>query len=153
MREIKFRAWIDDEYMVFSDMSQTHPYNEDEIFWNMQGGLEISTLNIIDAIIGGEVEQYEAFEVRGGKGDKVFFMQFIGRQDSNYNDLYEGDVIYDHVGRGVIKWWETNNAFKVSYVDGNKGHGKWFADYTLKELESILKIGNIHENKELLCES
>jgi hypothetical protein len=78
--------------------------------------------------------------------------QFIGRRDSNYADLYEGDVIYDHVGRGVIKWWETNNAFKVSYVDGNKGHGKWFADYTLKELESILKIGNIHENKELLCE-
>jgi hypothetical protein len=77
--------------------------------------------------------------------------QFIGRQDNKLIDLYEGDIISDHVGIGVIRWSDRNNSFKVSYVGKNKGQGKWFADFNLKgELESIQKIGTIHQNPKML---
>jgi uncharacterized phage protein (TIGR01671 family) len=136
VREIKFRAW-----------NRTHNYMQD--FNSHKSGI-LYSCGSFDVSSGYDSLDEPTFE--DDTSEEWAIMQFIGRQDSNYADLYEGDVICDHVGRGVIKWWGANNAFKVSYVDGNKGHGKWFADYTLKELESILKIGNIHENKELLCE-
>jgi uncharacterized phage protein (TIGR01671 family) len=128
MREIKYRGW-NKKYSMWI-------YGESN--FSFEAG--VSKLNL------------SAFfkRVSIGEVDEDTVGEFIGRKDSNCTDLYEGDVIYDHVGRGVIKWWEANNAFKVSYVDENKGYGKWFADYNLKELESILKVGNIHQNKELL---
>jgi uncharacterized phage protein (TIGR01671 family) len=128
MREIKFRAW-DLDYKQMDDHFYIHSKG---------------------AVYESANRTYDTPNIEIDENPNLIIMQFIGRQDSNYNDLYEGDVIHDHVGRGVIKWWEANNAFKVSYVDENKGYGKWFADYTLKELESILKVGNIHENPELL---
>jgi uncharacterized phage protein (TIGR01671 family) len=77
-------------------------------------------------------------------------MQFTGMLDANGKEIYEGDVVSDHVGIGVVEYSKKNAAFRVNYCDG---YGKWFIDYTLKgERESIEVIGNIHQNKELLGE-
>jgi hypothetical protein len=84
-------------------------------------------------------------------GQPIELLQYIGL---NYHHcgaaMCEGDIIKDHVGIGVINYWQRNCAFKVSYIAENAGQGKWFCDYILKgELESIELIGNIHENPEL----
>jgi uncharacterized phage protein (TIGR01671 family) len=151
VREIKFRAWIDEEYMVFSDGTQTHPYDDDEIFWNIQGALEISTLNMKDEILGGEVEQYEAFQVRGGNGDEVFFMQFTGLQDKDGVDIYEGDLIKNESGRVCeVVFNEYCAAFDSEVkVDGGRGAEAYGFKNSLWKTHVTI-IGNIHQNPELL---
>ena len=67
-----------------------------------------------------------------------------------YLGLFEGDVINDNVGTGYIEYSERFAGFRVNY--GN-GRCKWFYDYTDSEQGSIERIGNIHQNKELLNDS
>lgn len=79
-------------------------------------------------------------------GQPVTLMQFTGLHDKNGVEIFESDIVQDHIGVGVVEWHSA--AFKVNYRDG---WAKWFYDYTLKgEFESIEVIGNIYQNPELL---
>lgn len=80
--------------------------------------------------------------------DEFKIMQYTGLRDANGVEIYEGDIISDHVGVGSVKYSDNYASFKVSYGDGI---AKWFIDY-LSGLErcSIEVIGNIYENPELL---
>lgn len=74
--------------------------------------------------------------------------QFTGLLDKNGVEIYESDVVLDHVGVGVVEYNSRRSAFRVNYRDGT---AKWFIDYTLKgERFSIKIIGNMHQNPELL---
>jgi len=70
-------------------------------------------------------------------------MQSTGLFDQHGIEIYEGDVVTDHVGKGVVEFSEGNAGFRVNYKDGIC---KWFYDYSLRgERESIEVIGNVYD--------
>jgi len=85
------------------------------------------------------------------EGQNVILLQFTGLTDSEGTDLYDGDVVVDNNGRGFIEYVDDCAAFRVNYF-GNT-HAKWFYDYLTRELKTLLKIGNIHQQPELLEQS
>ena len=124
MREIKFRAWNKERQKILDvfDINFRTP----------------ATVQILD-------ENYVLYDELF---DCVELMQFTGMQDKNGVQIYEGDVVSDHVGIGVVEYSEKRSSFRVNYRDG---FCKWFIDYNLKgELESIEVIGNIHQHAHLL---
>jgi len=123
MREIKFRVWIIDEYISLNEA-----LHSDIVYIQVPGSSNDSLIEI--------------------NWDGVELEQFTGMQDKNGLQIYEGDVVSDHVGIGVVEYSEKRSSFRVNYRDG---FCKWFIDYNLKgESESIEVIGNIHQHAHLL---
>ena len=130
MNSIKFRAWDGrNEQLAYSD-------REDCFYIDKKGAFFMYAVPKSES--GLITEYYKSYDL----------MQFIGLKDGDNNELYQGDIIEDHIGIGVIVWCDKNCSFKVSYRKGNMG--KWFLDYTDNELKTILRIGNVYEDKGLL---
>ena len=127
-REIKFRAWDHNtDTMMIPDNFE---FCDGEICW-------------IDA-------GREAGPKSGNDGDPGQFeiMQYVGLQDKNGRDIYEGDIVdiglRDQDGKPVIApvSYET---YAARYVLDNGGNGIWQRLTKYCEV-----IGNIFENPELL---
>jgi len=150
MREIKFRAIAKCKHTYITH-NKDYGINDGDIVTGFYCQDIVDTEDSYGSIICIDYirmeygDNYANVEV---DGDTVG--QFTGMFDVNGKEIYEGDVVIDHVGTGVVEYSEKNAAFKVNYRDG---YGKWFIDYTLRgERKSIEVIGNIHKNKELLGE-
>lgn len=84
-------------------------------------------------------------------GHDVELMQFTGLTDKNGTEIYEGDILQDHMifrGDGqknaplVVEWGDYTGDIEVGMVGLTVG---WCRDFSTIEV-----IGNIYENKELL---
>lgn len=76
--------------------------------------------------------------------------QFTGLTDKNGKEIYEGDIIEDRNGIGVIMWFQT--AWGVaSYAYGYDGLKSYTAvdSFYSRETQEWAVIGNIHDNPEL----
>lgn len=83
--------------------------------------------------------------------EAIDLMRCSGWYDNDLNLIYEGDIVKDHFGTGVVKYSEEFKEFKVSY--GNS-KAKWFRDYVLKnERESIQVVGDIYRTYKLIVKS
>ena len=80
--------------------------------------------------------------------DNVTVLQYTGRNDANNNEIWQGSIIADHVGVGVVEYCDRHAAFRVNYQNGQC---KWFYDYILNgEADSIEVIGEVHQDPALL---
>ena len=121
MRDIKFRFWL----------------NNAKVMHSME-----------DFILGCNLGGYDFAETITGKCVDVSVMQYTGLKDKNGVEIYEDDVIKDHIGTGFVEYLDEKASFRVNYMDSSC---KWFIDYSLRgERESIEVIGNIYQHKNLI---
>lgn len=129
MRQIKFRGKRNDQdEWVFGDLIEENG-----------GDTYIVQANII---------QWKQFEV-----DPDTVSQFTGLVDRNGKEVYEGDVIEDTNGIGVIMWFQTSWGV-ASYAHGYNGVKSYTAvdSFYINEAKEWCVIGSIFDNPELLNE-
>jgi hypothetical protein len=125
MREIKFRAW-------------------DLDYKQMDGHFYIHSKG---AVYETASQTYDTPNIEIDENPNLIIMQFTGLQDKNGVEIYEGDVIDYGQGRfAEIVYWKGRFTMKgLNFSDGTPSCIVDFYTYPV--------VGNIHENKELLCES
>lgn len=81
--------------------------------------------------------------------DKIELLEFTGHYDIEGNEIYTGYVVSfvvnDKTYTGVIEWSNEYASFLVKTKD-------YYEEY-LNEIDEILVLGNIYENKELINET
>lgn len=56
------------------------------------------------------------------------------------NEIWEGSLVIDNVGEGVVEYSDKYAGFRINYGDG---YCKWFYDYLDSERKSLEVIGHI----------
>ncbi|MFY0521410.1 YopX family protein [Lysinibacillus sp. UGB7] len=123
-REIKFRAWVENE----SVKSGPYPFMNHHI--EFMGGL----INDIFATSG--------IKPLNPLHNKITYMQYTGLKDKHGKEIFEGDIVQFKSARDITERYE------VEYTDyGEWGIGVHRLAMRFKAFEVI---GNIYENLELL---
>nr|KLE30817.1 hypothetical protein AAX72_02045 [Levilactobacillus brevis] len=103
----------------------------------IQNGDTQGTPSSVNVIVNGKNETWDI------KNDHVELLQYTGLKDANGKEIYEGDIV-----EVVSQYWgQLGNRYKVKF---NKGAFSVKYDFLDEIRSSILVIGNIHENPELL---
>ena len=123
-REIKFRGKTESNQFIFGDIIQ----------------YENGDTAIFERKITGY--GYEATQISNRtKVDNGTIGQFTGLHDKNGKEIYEGDIISNESYKGVVVY--KNGSFVLDL-------GKSCGCVYLFCLDSLLVIGNIYDNPELL---
>lgn len=130
MREIKFRAWDDENKKMYSpeDLEQEGASDLEKTIY---GYLSFGTVLIYD--FKNPEEPIELLP-----------LQSTGWYDNEQNEIYEGDVVESDTGVYQIMWSEEVAGFILLGNDGSMAMGGPYMSDTFK-----LK-GNIYQNPELL---
>ena len=130
MDKIKFRAWIKKEKKVV-DINKLETY-----------------LDYCDPSMN---DQWKTFYYEGGSAlaKDCEIMQYIGIQDIDGVDIYEGDIFKHPDGNiFVVTYIKAVCAFRACYNNSVDDHG--MISLQLGDKGGAVKIGDIYENPELL---
>ncbi|WP_167397328.1 YopX family protein [Lysinibacillus mangiferihumi] len=136
-REIKFRAWVENEHIK----NGPYPFMNQHI--EFMGGL----INDIFATSGKEP--------LNSLHNKITYMQYTGLKDAKGKEIYEGDIVdylgdIDHINSNVLRVIEYKNeeaCFVARLPVGVDGEEAVY----LNE-HDFKVVGNIYENPTLLEE-
>lgn len=121
----KFRAWNGYRKIMADYVSA------------IQNGDTQGTPSSVNVIVNGKNETWDI------KNDHVELLQSTGLKDANGKEIYEGDIV-----EVVSQYWgQLGNRYKVKF---RKGVFTVKYDLLAEIQASILVIGNVHENPELL---
>ncbi|MBP2638844.1 MAG: hypothetical protein H6Q72_4751 [Firmicutes bacterium] len=125
MREIKFRAW-DKEYKGMLPV--------DGINFNSFG-----FQNFKDSSIASYCD--ESGKINVIRMSEIELMEFTGRRDIGYSEVYEGDILGDTEGHtiGPVYWDSETGGWAV----GDDNFNGPLSDYANDGIEVI---GNVYEN-------
>ena len=122
MREIKFRAWDNENKCWYKPIHEAYAGNLYELLITFNGDLIAHTMNGLD---------HESLWP-----ERYVLMQYTGLKDKNGKEIYEGDI---------LQMYEYP-PFVMEWVISHSGVG-----WTLFAPKHEVKvIGNIYENPELL---
>ena len=119
MREIKFRAW----------------------------DLKTKTMHTVENInfSGRETVTVQYNPIKKISLDSVYLMQYIGVQDKNGVEIYEGDIIRSPAGKDYwIRWSELTYRFVAEPIPANRLE----AQLVSRTISNYEVVGNIHESPE-----
>ena|SRR5690625_1558777 len=134
MREIKFRAWINEKDEEYSRMVHS----------------EQSILTILGHKYGGTgIARPAGFSSIDNqpKPERYVLMQYTGLKDTHGTEIYEGDIL------DIRTFYESPKVGQVAFADGSfvfdDGGYSYLGD-AVSHADVIEVIGNIYENPEIL---
>lgn len=146
MREIKYKAWLEDEQEMVgaNDFYQ----NADELPNGDKTGVHLS-----DFFNKNEDGTF------GKEHEKIIWLEYTGLKDKNDKEIYEGDVVKytkhksyllaDFIGE--VKWWKSG-CWDFFTTAGYPRIGIQTAHELERDILSHIEIiGNLYENPELLA--
>lgn len=130
MRELRFRAWDDDNKKMYSP-EELEQAGASEVEKTIYGYLSYGTLLIYDFKNPEEPTE-------------LFPLQSTGWFDNDQKEIFEGDVVESDSGVYQIMWSEEVAGFILLGNDGTMAMGEPY-------MSDVFKLkGNIYENPELL---
>ena len=162
MRSLKFRVWYENV--------KRGEKKGDEIVWSTKSYYDYSP--IIDN--GGLLEVEGGWDIWGNSDENYVIEQYTGLKDKNGKEIYEGDILefdkdFDDSAQRYVPYFDEKLAafgFRIygyQYYISESGSEEFESEMSLiSEMENyereeiifyteyISRVGNIHENPELL---
>ena len=127
MKEIKFRAWDNENKCFFQPTYEAYKGNLQDLHISLKGTLAMRTLQ-------------QFIHCDSMMPDRFVLEQFTGLKDKNGKEIYERDIVSCLGWQNVEVKFKANTFYPLtaSYDNRNMRAEEWEV------------IGNIHENPELL---